>query len=56
MTESYYCETCKKFVLTRLDMFRHPHEGMKTCLICCKCRGMVYLKKQGGNYAPTITK
>ena len=45
--ESYHCIKCNKYVLTRGEVFIHPHLGMKTCLVCCKCGGMVYLREQG---------
>ncbi|GAH40714.1 unnamed protein product [marine sediment metagenome] len=46
MLEGYYCLKCKKFVLTSLGLFQHPHLGNKTCLYCRRCGGMVYLKEQ----------
>lgn len=51
MTQGYYCEKCRKFVLAVGGSFNHPDLGMKTCLTCAKCGGMVYLKKQEGGTA-----
>lgn len=46
MTEGYYCSKCDKFVSVTVDYFSHPHEGMKTCLVCRKCGRMVCLRTQ----------
>ena len=46
MIEEYYCTNEKKFVLTVVDIFKHPHLGMKSCYICRDCRGMVMLKEK----------
>lgn len=43
--EGYYCSKCNKYVLTRVGWFTHPHEREKTCLVCDRCGGMVYLKE-----------
>jgi len=45
-TEGHFCERCQKFVLAQQGYFQHLHEGTKTCLVCRKCGGMVYLKFQ----------
>ena len=42
----YYCDKDKKFVATMLGAFNHPHEGRRTCVLCRRCQGMVYLKEQ----------
>lgn len=49
--EGYYCSRCNKFVLAMKGYFNHPQEGMKECLVCRRCGGMVYPKEQGGAYA-----
>jgi len=46
MAEGYYCPKCMKFVLAVVAYFQHPHEGVKTCLICRRCGGMVCSKEQ----------
>ncbi len=49
--EGYYCEKCNKFVLTTMGEFIHPHTGKQSCLVCCKCGGMVYIRKREEAYA-----
>ena len=46
MMERYYCLKEKKFVLTRLDMFKHPHMGMKSCYVCRECGSMVFPEEE----------
>ena len=45
-TEGFYCPKCGKFVLPRQSKFNHPYEGEKSCYVCAKCWGMVYMKDQ----------
>jgi predicted SprT family Zn-dependent metalloprotease len=42
----YYCEKCREYVMPELAKFQHPHGGEKSCMVCRKCGGMVYLKEQ----------
>lgn len=46
MPEGYYCPQCQKFVSIMQGLFIHLHLGMKTCYVCRKCGGMVYIKEQ----------
>ncbi len=47
--ESYYCVLkCKKFILTRLGEFSHPHLGIRTCYVCCGCGNPVCLREHEG--------
>ena len=44
MEGRYYCRNCKQIVIPTAGEFQHPHGGMRTCLVCPKCQGMVYMK------------
>jgi len=46
MTESYYCGKCKGFVIPVKGGVIHPHLGQTPALVCPKCGGSVYLRKE----------
>jgi len=45
-TPEYYCIKCEGFVAAERGTFTHPHLGQRSCAVCRKCGGMVYLKEQ----------
>lgn len=47
MAQYYYCPKCNKMVMAVWGRFNHPDYGVRSCLVCYKCGGMVYLKELG---------
>lgn len=46
MTEKYWCDKCKSFVVPIKGGMIHPHLGAQNALVCPKDYYLVYLKEE----------
>lgn len=46
MSERYWCDKCKSFVVPIRGEFTHPDLGRKTCFVCPRDNHPVYLKEE----------